>query len=333
MPVSIKNIPLRIAFFGSDHFSCYALEKLHHFATQSQLVEDIHVVTRSVKPTGRKLKQLIDHPITPVASSLSIPIHRVDRAKDFLKLQSYNFNMAIAVSFGRLIPHTFLQDLQFGGINVHPSLLPKYSGPSPIQYALMNDDKTTGVTVQTLHPFKFDGGDLLLQSKKIEIDPKEVYFSLEAKLGRVGGDMLVQTLQEQLYINPTPVKSEYPLSTTKKILSKDAEIKWDSPSRMIKRLNDALGRTFTWKKVDVKKKKLKQVTSELHRVILEDIQAHSSSIAAMPGGYIYLNGRLFVQTEDGSISVGKIKQQYYGLETAEGYSKRCGNQGSFQSFE
>lgn len=332
MPSPAHNVPLRIAFFGSDHFSCESLKRLHQFLIQTNQVETLHLVTRSIKPTGRKLKQFVEYPVAIEASKLDIPVHRVDASPHFHGLQSHNFNMAIAVSFGKLIPRHFLESLQFGGINVHPSLLPKYSGASPIQYALLNDDRHTGVTVQTLHPTKFDGGDILLQSGEILIDPNDNYASLEKKLGEVGGSLLVQTLHEQRYLDPKPIRSLYPYSYAGKVTPKNAEIQWSNTSRQIKRKYDALGRVYTWKWVEVKKKNVKELVPELHRVILNDVQDHKESYGLTePGSYVFRDDRLYVKTADGTLSVNRFKQQYHNEETAQAYCHRCGTRGFFQS--
>lgn len=332
MPPPTNNVPLRIAFFGSDHFSCESLKRLHQFLIQTNQVETLHLVTRSIKPTGRKLKQFIEYPVAIEASKLNIPVHRVDTSPHFHGLQSYNFNMAIAVSFGKLIPRHFLESLQFGGLNVHPSLLPKYSGASPIQYALMNDDKYTGVTVQTLHPTKFDGGDILLQSDEIPIDPEDNYSSLEKKLGEVGGSLLVQTLREKRYLDPKPIRSLYSYSYAQKITPKDAEIKWSNTARQIKRKYDALGKVYTWKWVEVKKKNLKEPVSELHRVILDGLHDHRDNYGLTePGSYVFRDDRLYIKTAVGTLSVNKIKQQYHNEETAQSYCNRWGTNGFFQS--
>ncbi|EGW35578.1 uncharacterized protein SPAPADRAFT_58802, partial [Spathaspora passalidarum NRRL Y-27907] len=201
---------LKIAFFGSDHFSTASLTALH---TYSQLHNHtIHVITPTLKPTGRGLTQLIDLPLGTLANSLSLPVHRVENSSDMNELVSHQFNLAIAVSFGKLIPSKFLQSCKFGGLNVHPSLLPTYSGASPLQYALLNDDKFTGCTVQTLHPTKFDKGEILLQSSKVDILDSDNFESLEKKLSDIGARLLVETIDQRLFLDGGGIKSEYPFS-------------------------------------------------------------------------------------------------------------------------
>ena len=111
---------------------------------------------------------------------------RADTSQEITQLsEQYLFNLVIAVSYGRLIPSTFIQHCKYGGLNVHPSLLPKYSGSSPLQYALLNDDKFTGCTVQTLHPTKFDHGDIIIQSSEIPILDDDNSVSLFKNLARL----------------------------------------------------------------------------------------------------------------------------------------------------
>lgn len=317
--------PLRIAFFGSDLFSTLSLTRLHRMMTLTDKIEAIHVVTRSIKPTGRKLKQLIDSPVGIQAQKLTLPLHRIDKSDEFLALQAYGFNMAVAVSYGLFIPQYFLNGLQYGGINVHPSLLPKYSGAGPLQHALLNDDKFTGVTVQTLHPTKFDRGDILLQSGEIPIDLSDNYHTLEKKLGTLGADMLAETLEMGLYVDPCPLKSPYKYSYSPKVTASDGEVDWTSSSQLIKRRNDALGSVYSWQYVDTKRKK-----RELHRYKLSEIQVCSDTVGLEhPGDYKLHDGKLRIRTADGTIAVNKITQQYFSEEEAELFARRAGEGGRF----
>ncbi|KAF3080630.1 Methionyl-tRNA formyltransferase, partial [Orbilia oligospora] len=120
-------------------------------------------------------------------------------------------DLIIAVSFGLFIPSRILEYARFGGLNVHPSFLPKYWGASPIQHAIINDDKTTGVVVQTLHPEKFDAGRIIAKSDPVDIEvdttifpppishPESPYRKLESKLGDIGASLLTDVIKNQHY--------------------------------------------------------------------------------------------------------------------------------------
>lgn len=310
--------PLRIAYFGSDRFSLLSLGKLLDYQKLNpNRILSIDVITRSKKKSGRKLKNLTDVPIGHYAEDHSMVIHRADTASDILGLsESQQYDLAIAVSYGILIPAKFLKSLRYGGLNVHPSLLPKYSGSSPIQYALMNDDLFSGVTVQTLHPTKFDRGDIVSQSDEIPISNDDNYTSMEEKLGNIGADLLVKTIENELFLPPIDSpRNNYPHSLASKMSSSSSEINWSlTTSRQIKRLLDALGSVHTY----VSKYSKSGSFEESLKVILYDIEEVSSCndlSMKLPGDSEVVDGKLFIKTIDGYISTPKLKLQYCNEES------------------
>lgn len=119
--------PLKIAFFGSDNFSVASLNKLIQYQKKNpDKVDSVHVITRSLKPQGRYMKTVQDLPVGKFSSQQGLSIMRADTSQEIRQLsEQYLFNLVIAVSYGRLIPSTFIQHCKYGGLNVHPSLLPK----------------------------------------------------------------------------------------------------------------------------------------------------------------------------------------------------------------
>ena len=317
----ISTKPLKVAFFGSDKFSVYSLDKLYQYQKENKSI-DINVIARSIKPTGRNLKKYVDLPIGEYCSQNSIPIHRADSSKDILELdKAIDFNLAIAVSYGKLIPEQFLKSCDYGGLNVHPSLLPKYSGSSPIQYALMNDDIFTGVTIQTLHPTKFDHGDIILQSPEIPIQENDDFCLLRDKLGAIGGDLLIAVLAKELYLHYPKKQTKYLYSLAPKISPQLSQIDWYKHTpREIKRLADALGPLHTYKFVDIKKKKLN--IKENQKVLMSDIQIEQASVDLNnPGDFKLENGRLYIKANGGCISVGSLKFQCCGEENPTEFTR------------
>jgi methionyl-tRNA formyltransferase len=328
------SMSFRVAFFGSDAFSVHALRKLVQWqATEASPLLSIDVITRSVKPQGRK-KVLIDLPLGQFISQTEplIALHRADTKQEILALgHRLQPNLAVAVSYGKLIPHEFLALLTYGGLNVHPSFLPQYSGSSPIQYALLNDDLSTGVSVQTLHPTKFDKGDILLQSPRVVIEDNDNYASLVSKIGPIGGDLLCQVLLAKAAGNCNPIKSTYAYSLAPKITPAQSQVRWLTfTNRKIKRLQDALGSIHTFVACRVKSR-TSTVTSEYHKVLLDDIKLvdwstdhqYAGDAAVGPGSYTLdpSTDRLLVKTIDGAISVGRLKLQYYNFENASSFIK------------
>lgn len=307
---------LSIAYFGSDQFSVHSLSKLvTYHRNNTNNVSSIDVITRSIKATGRKLKSFVDLPIGDYCASENITIHRADSSQEIMNILSQgNFNLAIAVSYGKLIPEDFIKRMEYGGLNVHPSLLPRYSGSSPLQYALMNNDPYTGVTVQTLHPTKFDKGDILLQSGHIPIEDKDNYYTLENKLGECGAGLLLDVIDKRLFEEPRNiVDTQYEYTLASKIIPSQSEINWNKlNSKRIKKLNDALGQLHTFKFCDVTNKK--KNFKGLQKVIIEDIKVVEELYQSTgePGDFVLdeIANRLIIKTIDGGISVGKLKFQY-----------------------
>lgn len=318
---------LRIAFFGSDVFSVTSLAALVGLHRRNT-ISHIDVITRSIKPTGRNRKVLRDVPIGLFAAENDLPIYRADCAADINALKG-PYDLAVAVSYGRLIPAEFLARVTHGGVNVHPSLLPRYLGLLPIQRALMNDDKTTGVSLQTLHPTKFDRGAILLQTPEIPIDEDDAYDSLGSRLAIAGSHLLVEAVEKGLYRDKVPLSSPYKYSLAPKIVPRDSEISWNSHTgRHIKRLHDALGPLHTHKLVDVVSKK--KTLQGLQKVILDDITNHLAPSSCPPGSFSLdlSTNRLRISTVDGYISVGRLKFQYCENEDATAFmthlKKRAG---------
>lgn len=332
----ISYDPLKIAFFGSDLFSVSSLEKLTQYQiTHPEKINNIHVITRSIKPTGRNLKNLIDLPIGTYSKNSNITILRADNKSEILDILNHNqFNLAIAVSYGRLIPAEFIQSCKYGGLNVHPSLLPKYSGSSPLQFALLNDDKFTGCTVQTLHPTKFDHGEILLQTDEIPILDNDNISSLFEKFGKIGGDLLVKTIDQGLFINPNPISNNYQFSLASKINKSKSQALWDQlTSRQIKRLYDALGPIYTFINVNLVKKRKK--FEEKQRIILSNIiestneNYESINMLKNPGDFTLGKEGLIIKTKNGNIVAKTIKMQAQSEESPElfigSYKKKVGD--------
>lgn len=141
-------------------------------------------------------------PISPLATSLSLPTHPLNTFTHWTP--PFSYNLVIAVSFGLLIPPRILALAPHGGLNVHPSLLPDLRGSAPIQHAILQQRPFTGVTVQTLHPTRFDAGVVLRQTGPpgLSIGKEETRAELEARLAAEGAAMLVDVLRQGLYRSP-----------------------------------------------------------------------------------------------------------------------------------
>jgi methionyl-tRNA formyltransferase len=182
---------INLAFCGTPSFAVPALEKLHITGFRISLV-----VTQPDRPKGRGL-ELIASPVKKSAQKLNLPITQPDRIKsneEFrAQLTALKPDAIIVVGYGRLIPQWMLDLPPLGNINLHASLLPKYRGAAPIQWALARGETVTGVTTILLDA-GLDTGDILLQ-KEISIPRDDTAETLAQRLASIGADLVVATLQ------------------------------------------------------------------------------------------------------------------------------------------
>lgn len=250
-----QHDPLRILFCGADAFSIYSLRALHKLQQANpEKIASIDVVCRPDKRVGRGLKTIQEGiipqptqsstsaitntnpqkvPIKPVATSLSLPIHQIDTFTSWTPPTPYTPNLIVTVSFGLLVPSRILKSATYGGLNVHPSLLPDLRGPAPLQHALLNRRTHTGVSLQTMHPTKFDHGVVLAQTPApgIPIPDDTTPQDLLEILGPMGADLLVKGIEDSLFVPPhQDVCSALPTPTDQahapKIHPSDREIDW-----------------------------------------------------------------------------------------------------------
>ncbi|KAK4158509.1 Methionyl-tRNA formyltransferase [Chaetomidium leptoderma] len=245
---SKKSDSLRILFCGSDAFSCASLQALYDEHRQNtDLIRSIDVVVRPSKPTGRGYKVLKEVPLRALATQLNLPIHVRDTFTgwDMPKPDGDPINLIIAVSFGLFVPPRLIHASKYGGLNVHPSLLPDLRGPAPIHHALLAERSHTGITIQTLSPHAFDQGIPLLQTPNppgIPIPPDCTTPQLHDLLTPASAAMLVETLRRGLHIpphrscdekkaseSPPPIRS-LRLRHAPKIRPEDRQILWTASS-------------------------------------------------------------------------------------------------------
>lgn len=150
------------------------------------------------------------------------------------KLPYYGFDLVIAVSFGLFILPHLLKSIPHS-INVHPSLLPQYRGAAPIHHAILNGDRHTGVSLQTISPIGFDRGIIFEQSFAIPIEETDKLQDLWARLANIGADLLLESIRKRSYINPQPTHTFTEESPAPKIRK---EVVWpDFPADRLERLD------------------------------------------------------------------------------------------------
>jgi methionyl-tRNA formyltransferase len=182
---------LDFVFCGTPQFAVPTLEKLVDAGFRVQLV-----VTQPDRPKGRGL-ELVQSPVKQAALKLNLPISQPERIKtndEFrAQLTALKPDAIIVVGYGRIIPQWMLDLPSLGNINLHASLLPKYRGAAPIQWAIANGETVTGVTTMRIDA-GLDTGDILLQ-QQLPIAPDDTAETLAPRLASIGADLMVETLR------------------------------------------------------------------------------------------------------------------------------------------
>ncbi|KAJ5123358.1 hypothetical protein N7448_009455 [Penicillium atrosanguineum] len=293
--------PLRILFCGSDEFSIASLKALHAYhLKQPNRIASIDVVCRPGKRVGRGLKKIRQVPIRETAESLSLPIHEIDTFTGWTPPVTPNgpINLIIAVSFGLFVPPRILNSASYGGLNVHPSLLPDFRGPAPLHHTLLAGEKSTGVTLQTLHHKTFDHGTILAQTPPPGIDiPNPDFCTVPELLNFVapkGAQLLVDGIKDGLFVPPVKEVGWRTKETTEnlthasKIKPEDLHIDWANWTMLeINRRNRVLGPL--WSKALVASNPSDgPLTFQQKRVILTEIEEVEppkgcDTLAVVPG--------------------------------------------------
>jgi methionyl-tRNA formyltransferase len=177
----------QVVFFGTSEFAVPALNAL----VKSPEVELKAVVTQPDKPTGRH-QELTFSPVKTFSQDLDVPVLQPESLRkndDFRELiENLEPDLLVVVSYGQIIPQSILSVAQFGAVNIHGSLLPRYRGASPIQQSLLQGDTVTGVTIMKLNA-KMDEGPVLFV-KKLPIEGTDTFETLYKKLAIMGGEYI-----------------------------------------------------------------------------------------------------------------------------------------------
>jgi methionyl-tRNA formyltransferase len=178
---------MRIVFFGSSGFSVPSLLKIKDSV--------VAVVTRKARPRGRGY-HIDDNEVKSAAMGLGLPLIEIDSFKDAEArfIADYRPDLYVVVSFGLIVPQWALEIPSIGPVNIHPSLLPLYRGPSPMQWALLKGDAATGVTFIRMNE-KMDEGDIIHQ-EQVAIETDDDYVTLSNRLSEKAAQMLQQLVDD-----------------------------------------------------------------------------------------------------------------------------------------
>jgi methionyl-tRNA formyltransferase len=222
--------PLRIIFMGTAELSCASLEKL----AVDNHVSVLAVVTQPDKPKGRNLK-LTPSPVKILAEKLNVPVLQPLKARDeqfISELRGLKPDLMVVVAYGQILPQTILDLPQFGCLNVHTSLLPKYRGAAPIQWAIANGEPETGVTIMKMD-VGLDTGPIL-STRRTPILPADDSQILHDRLAQLGAELLVETIPNYVAGKIQPQPQPATGSTyAAKIKKEDGKIDWNQSATQI----------------------------------------------------------------------------------------------------
>ena len=193
----------------------------------------ISIVTNKDKKSGRGLRLKSTY-VKKMALNLELPIIEVDNLNSeifYSKLSLLKPDLFVVVAFS-ILPESIINIPKYGSINIHPSILPKYRGASPIQYALLNGDRETGVSIINLTK-NIDAGNILDQ-KKIFIDKNSTFGDMHEKLSVLGSELLIEVISKletkRIYPN---IQDESLKTLAPKIKKSDLKVCWNQPSNVI----------------------------------------------------------------------------------------------------
>jgi methionyl-tRNA formyltransferase len=239
--------PLKTVFFGTSEFALPAIKYLVQNGYEISAV-----VTQPEKPVGRA-RVVMPSPVKKVAMESNIRImepHNLRTEEEsFEVFKNINPSLCVVAAYGKIIPAKYLDLPEFGFINIHPSLLPKYRGPSPIQTAIMHGNHETGVSIMRLDAEVDHGG--ILGQKTYKLEHSTFYPKAEKELAELGAELLIEVLPKYISDEIKPEEQNHKEATFTKILSReDGRIDWNRTAEeiynQIRALNPQPGTWTKW---------------------------------------------------------------------------------------
>lgn len=283
---------MRIVFMGTPDFAVPALTAL--FESGHELAA---VVTQPDKPKGRKQEVLMT-PVKEKALEYSIPVYQPVKVRDpeFVELlRKIAPDVIVVAAFGQLLPGEILSLPPYGCVNIHASLLPKYRGAAPIQWAVIDGEPVSGVTTMLMNE-GLDTGDIL-EMQEIRLSEKETGGSLFEKLSRLGAGLIVSTLVKLEKGQITPVPQGEARTGYAKMLKKSmGEIDWGKSAAAIERLIRGLNpwpSAYTF------------LNGRTLKIWAADVLPDGA--AGEPGSITVEDGRLLVDTGEGRLAVTELQ--------------------------
>ena len=293
---------MKVLFMGTPDFAEESLKSL-----VEAKYDVIGVVTNPDKPQGRGMK-MVASPVKKYAQEKGLKIYQPEKVRknvEFIEeIRNLNPDVICVVAYGKILPKEILEIPRLGCINVHGSLLPKYRGAAPIQWAVLNGDKVTGITTMYMDE-GMDTGDMILK-QEVEIGEDETTGELWNRLSKIGGELLVETLKE-IEKGLAPREKQGSDFTTAPMLSKEmAKIDWNKKTaqeikNLVRGLNPIMG-AYTF--LNGKKIKFWKVDlAKENEIMVENLDFLRNGVVLLSDS----KDGLYIKAKDGIIKVLEIQ--------------------------
>ena len=287
---------MNIVFMGTPDFAVESLKKIYESGHNI-----LAVVSQPDKPSGRNMK-LMPTPVKEYAESKNIKVYQPEKIRKdeelYETLKSLKPDVIVVVAFGQILPQKILDIPKYGSVNVHGSLLPKYRGAAPIQWAIISGEKVTGITTMYMDA-GMDTGDMI-QKAEVKIENDDNFGTLYEKMKIKGGELIVQTLEKIADGVAPRVKQPDDFTLAPMIEKTLGNIDWNNNSEDIRNLVRGLNPTpgaYT----NIEGQKIK-----IWRVEFSNLEKTDEVI---PGMVIKANKKegLLISTQDGILDIAEIQ--------------------------
>ena len=302
---------MKIVFMGTPDFARDSLEAIHNAKHEIPAV-----VTVPDKPKGRGMK-LIPCEVKEYAIEKGIKVYQPEKLRENKEivdiLKNINPDVICVVAYGKIIPKEILEIPKYGCINVHPSLLPKYRGSAPIQWAILNGDKETGVTTMYLDE-GMDSGDIILQTKT-KINKDETSGELWNRLSKIGADLLIKTLEKIEDKTAPRIKQEGEFTLAPMLEKSQAKIDWENKTaqeikNLVRGLNPIMGAYSLLNEKKIKFWKVDNLSIEEFIKKYPEFKEYEYRFFEIdPGTVLYIDKKeaIYIMTKEGILKVIEIQ--------------------------
>ena len=302
---------MKIVFMGTPDFARDSLSAIYDAGH-----EITAVVTVPDKPKGRGMK-LIPCEVKEYAIEKNIKVYQPEKLRENKEivdtLKDINPDVICVVAYGKIIPKEILEIPKYGCVNVHPSLLPQYRGSAPIQWAILNGDKETGVTTMYLDE-GMDSGDIILQTKT-PIDKDETSGELWDRLSKIGAELLVETLEKIENKTAPRIKQPKEFTLAPMLEKSQAKIDWENKTaqeikNLVRGLNPIMGAYSVLNEKKIKFWKVDKLSiDEFINKYPEFKEYEYRFLEIDPGTVLYIDKKeaIYIMAKEGIIKVLEIQ--------------------------